>query len=137
MSRWARWIASLREDLLNELRGILHRTQIPAIYVTHDQDEAFTIADRVLLLHDGQIVREGTPAEVWSKPNSVWVAQFLGLGNIIDGKIVNGKWKIETKLGIFNVSADTRIRREKKSICWRVRLRRRMKRIKFAGASRM
>ncbi|MGA7194409.1 MAG: ABC transporter ATP-binding protein [Anaerolineales bacterium] len=89
---------ALREDLLNELRSILHRTQIPAIYVTHDQDEAFTIADRVLLLHDGQIVQEGTPAEVWSKPNSVWVAQFLGLGNIIEGKIINGK-KVETKVG--------------------------------------
>ncbi len=76
---------ALREDLLNELRGILHRTQIPAIYVTHDQEEAFTIADRVLLLHDGQIVQQGTPSDVWSKPNSVWVAQFLGLGNIVEG----------------------------------------------------
>ena len=94
---------ALREDLLNELRGILHRTQIPAIYVTHDQDEAFTIADRVLLLHDGQIVQEGTPAEVWSEPNSVWVAQFLGLGNIIEGKIVGGRWSIETKAGMFSV----------------------------------
>jgi spermidine/putrescine transport system ATP-binding protein len=94
---------ALREDLLNELRGILHRTQIPAIYVTHDQDEAFTIADRVLLLHDGQIIREGTPAEVWSKPNSVWVAQFLGLGNVIEGKIVGGGWSIETRAGVFSV----------------------------------
>src|SRR5271157_6217435 len=93
---------ALREDLLNELRGILHQTQIPAIYVTHDQDEAFTIADRVLLLHDGQIVQEGTPADVWSMPNSVWAAQFLGLGNIIDGKIISGK-KVETKAGGFSV----------------------------------
>jgi spermidine/putrescine transport system ATP-binding protein len=93
---------ALREDLLNELRGILHRTQIPAIYVTHDQDEAFTIADRVLLLHDRQIVQEGTPAHVWSKPNSVWVAQFLGLGNIIEGKIINGN-KVETKVGNFSM----------------------------------
>jgi len=93
---------ALREDLLNELRGILHRTQIPAIYVTHDQDEAFTIADRVLLLHDGKIVQEGTPANVWSKPNSVWAAQFLGLGNIIGGKIINGK-KVETSVGNFSM----------------------------------
>jgi spermidine/putrescine transport system ATP-binding protein len=94
---------ALREDLLNELRGILHRTQIPAIYVTHDQDEAFTIADRVLLLHDGQIVREGTPADVWSEPNSVWVAQFLGLGNIIEGQIISGE-NVETKAGSFLMS---------------------------------
>ena len=59
---------TLREDLLNELRTILHQTNIPAIYVTHDQEEAFTIADRVLILHDGEIIREGTPAEVWANP---------------------------------------------------------------------
>ena len=94
---------ALREDLLNQLRGIFHRTQIPAVYVTHDQDEAFTIADRVLLLHDGQIVQEGTPAEVWSEPNSVWVAQFLGLGNIIEGKILGGRQSIETNAGVFSV----------------------------------
>jgi spermidine/putrescine transport system ATP-binding protein len=45
---------SLKEDLLNELRSILHGTEIPAIYVTHDQEEAFAIADRILILHDGQ-----------------------------------------------------------------------------------
>ena len=94
---------ALREGLLNELRGILHRTQIPAIYVTHDQDEAFTIADRVLLLHDRQIVQQGTPAEVWSNPNSVWAAEFLGLGNVIEGKVVGGKWSVETKAGVFSV----------------------------------
>ena len=93
---------ALREDLLNELRGILHRTQIPAIYVTHDQDEAFTIADRVLLLHGRRIVQEGTPADVWSKPNSVWVAQFLGLGNIIEGKII-ARNKVETEVGNFSM----------------------------------
>jgi len=94
---------ALREDLLNELRGILHRTQIPAIYVTHDQEDAFTIADRVLLLHAGQIIQEGTPVDVWSNPNSVWVAQFLGLGNVIEGKISNGN-KVETKAGTFSMT---------------------------------
>ncbi len=94
---------SLREDLLNQLRGILHRTGIPAIYVTHDQEEAFTIADRVLLLHDGLIVREGSPADVWGDPGSVWAAQFLGLGNVVEGKVVSGEWKVETHFGVFDV----------------------------------
>src|SRR5574341_866624 len=58
---------TLKEDLLDELRTILHRTRIPAIYVTHDQEEAFAIADRVLLLHEGRIVRQGHPAEVWAQ----------------------------------------------------------------------
>jgi ABC-type Fe3+/spermidine/putrescine transport system ATPase subunit len=93
---------TLREDLLNELRMILHRTEIPAIYVTHDQQEAFTIADRLLILHNGVIYREGTPAEVSSSPSSAFVARFLGLGNVIEGKYV-GKSQVETDFGIFNI----------------------------------
>jgi ABC-type Fe3+/spermidine/putrescine transport system ATPase subunit len=93
---------ALREDLLNELRTILHQTDIPAVYVTHDQEEAFTIADRVLILHDGKIVREGTPADVWADPQSAFVAGFLGLGNVISGEVV-GKDKFQTEYGIFNV----------------------------------
>ena len=96
---------SLREDLLNELRSILHQTGIPAIYVTHDQEEAFTIADRVLILHDGQILREGTPDEVWANPQSAFVAEFLGLGNILDGEVV-AKNKFQTKHGIFTVKCE-------------------------------
>jgi ABC-type Fe3+/spermidine/putrescine transport system ATPase subunit len=94
---------SLREDLLNELRAILHQTNVPAIYVTHDQEEAFTIADRVLILYDGKIVREGTPADVWADPRSAFVAEFLGLGNILEGEVVNEKWKVRTKYGSFVV----------------------------------
>jgi ABC-type Fe3+/spermidine/putrescine transport system ATPase subunit len=97
---------TLREDLLNELRSILHQTQIPAIYVTHDQEEAFTIADRVLILHDGRIVREGTPADVWANPESAFVAGFLGLGNIIEGKVKSEKGAVETRFGVFAVDCD-------------------------------
>lgn len=93
---------TLREDLLNELRMILHRTEIPAIYVTHDQQEAFTIAHRLLILHDGVIIREGTPSDVWSNPGAAFVARFLGLGNVIEGKYV-GRSQAETDFGIFNI----------------------------------
>ena len=93
---------SLREELLNELRTILHQTEIPAIYVTHDQEEAFTIADRVLILHDGRIIREGTPADVWADPQSAFVAEFLGLGNIMDGEVI-GADQFQTEYGIFSV----------------------------------
>jgi ABC-type Fe3+/spermidine/putrescine transport system ATPase subunit len=109
---------SLREDLLNELRSILHRTEIPAIYVTHDQEEAFAIADRVLILHNGEIVREGTPADVWANPMSAFVAGFLGLGNVLEGKVVekhalsnaegtkDGGWKVKSGFGVFSVSCE-------------------------------
>ncbi len=97
---------TLREDLLNELRSILHQTQIPAIYVTHDQEEAFTIADRVLILHDGKIIREGTPADVWANPESAFVAGFLGLGNIVEGKVKSDNGEVETRFGIFTVDCN-------------------------------
>ncbi len=101
---------TLREDLLGELRAILRQTNIPAIYVTHDQEEAFAIADRVLILHDGAIVRAGTPADVWAYPGSAFVAGFLGLGNIIQGnvsgKTKEGKWEVESRHGVLIVGCD-------------------------------
>jgi spermidine/putrescine transport system ATP-binding protein len=96
---------TLREDLLYELRSILHQTNIPAIYVTHDQEEAVTIADRILILHNGQIVREGTPTEVWANPRSAFVATFLGLGTIMEGTYI-GRSQVETKFGKLTVHCD-------------------------------
>jgi spermidine/putrescine transport system ATP-binding protein len=93
---------ALREEVLNELRIILRRTQVPAIYVTHDQEEAFALADRILILHDGKIVCEGSPQDVVANPCSAWTAKFLGLGNVINGLKLEGL-KIETDYGIFNV----------------------------------
>jgi len=93
---------TLREGLLGELRAILHQTNIPAIYVTHDQEEAFAIADRVLILHNARLVREGTPAEVWAHPGSAFVARFLGLGNILEGTYI-GHSQVETRFGTFTV----------------------------------
>jgi ABC-type Fe3+/spermidine/putrescine transport system ATPase subunit len=93
---------TLREDLLNELRTLLHQTKIPAIYVTHDQEEAFAIADRVLILHEGSIVRDGTPAGVWANPGSVVAAEFLGLGNVMIGEVL-AKNRFQTEHGTFTV----------------------------------
>ena len=94
---------SLKEDLLNEIRSILHQTKIPAIYVTHDQEEAFTIADRILVLHEGIIIRDGMPSEIWKDPQSAFVAKLLGIGNVIDGEVV-GESKVKTTFGIFNLN---------------------------------
>ena len=91
---------SLKEDLLNEIRGILHQTEIPAIYVTHDQEEAFTIADRILVLHEGTIIRDAAPHEIWREPKSAFVAKLLGIGNVIDGEVV-AENKVKTAFGVF------------------------------------
>ena len=96
---------TLREDLLGELRAILHRTNIPAIYVTHDQEEAFALADRLLILHNGEIVRAGTPADVWAHPGSAFVAGFLGLGNIVDGTYI-GKSQVQTRFGTLAIPCE-------------------------------
>ena len=94
---------SLKEDLLNEIRSILHQTKIPAIYVTHDQEEAFTIADRILVLHGGIIICDGTPSEIWKDPQSAFVAKLLGIGNVVDGEVV-AENKIKTDFGTFNLN---------------------------------
>lgn len=93
---------TMKEDLLNELRDVLHATRIPAIYVTHDQEEAFAIADRILLLHDGEIVRAGTPEEIWNDPDSVWAAKFFGIGNAIDGLVTSSN-KVRTEFGLMDL----------------------------------
>jgi ABC-type Fe3+/spermidine/putrescine transport system ATPase subunit len=97
---------NLREQLMAELRQILHVTHIPAIYVTHDQEEAFTLADRVLLLHDGEIIRSGKPQEVWMYPGSAWAARFLDIGNVIEGILIagDGALRLDTAAGVFEIS---------------------------------
>lgn len=91
----------LRESLLMELKRILRQSCKPVIYVTHDQEEAFALADRILLLHAGQIVRSGTPEELWDRPGSAWAAKFLGLGNILSGRVISSG-VVETNCGIFH-----------------------------------
>ena len=78
---------ALRENLLEELHELLAVTDIPVIYVTHDQEEAFSIADRILLLHDGRIEQAGPPEEVYNHPASLWAAEFFGFSNVTAGKV--------------------------------------------------
>lgn len=78
---------TLRTQLIQELRSILHQSQIPVIYVTHDREEAFGLADRLLILHDGVILQQGTPQELFEQPAAPWVAEFLGLGNLVEGVV--------------------------------------------------
>ncbi|MBN1304264.1 MAG: ABC transporter ATP-binding protein [Anaerolineales bacterium] len=94
---------TLRDLLITELRQILHSTGIPAIYVTHDQEEAATIADRILLLNEGQIVQDGAPQEIYSRPASAWVARFLGLGSVLDGTVTQ-TGQVETKAGMLEAT---------------------------------
>lgn len=90
----------LRERLVVELGEVLGRLDIPALYVTHDQFEAFAIADRLAIMRAGLIVRDGTPAEVYADPKSEFVARFLGLDNVVAGPAAaNGM--VKTPAGDF------------------------------------
>lgn len=98
---------TLKEDLLIELRGILRMAGVPALYITHDQEEAFAIGDRILILHQGRIVREGSPAQVAAEPVTAWVAGFLGLGNVLPGQVLEkkgNKLKVKTAVGVFELA---------------------------------
>ena len=78
---------TLRTQLIQELRAILHQSQIPVIYVTHDREEAFGLADRLVILHDGVVLQQGSPQALFEQPATPWVAEFLGLGNLVRGVV--------------------------------------------------
>jgi spermidine/putrescine transport system ATP-binding protein len=93
---------ALREQLNADLRLLLNRVDMPVIYVTHDQEEAFAIADRLLILHDGKIIQAGKPEEVYRRPVSLWLASFLGQKNQIRGKVAGSDpLRIRTDYGIL------------------------------------
>ena len=98
---------TLRERLLDELQGILRQKRQTALYVTHDQEEAFALADRVVLMQAGQVVQVGTPQALYRQPASTFVARFLGLTNILPGQVIikDGQTVVRTALGEFPVRA--------------------------------
>jgi thiamine transport system ATP-binding protein len=75
----------LRERLAGELHDILTRAGTTALLVTHDQEEAFAIADRLAVLRDGRLVQSGTVADVWRRPADAWTARFLGYATVAEG----------------------------------------------------
>ena len=79
--------AKLREDLRFELRQLLERLKVTTVYVTHDQTEAMVIGDRMVVMKEGRIVQDGPPAEVYRRPASRFVADFLGASSFIEGTV--------------------------------------------------
>lgn len=82
--------ASLRHDISHEVISILRRTKTTAVMVTHDQQEAMSIADHVVVLLNGTVAQQGAPAEIYSAPASAAVARFIGDANLLDATIDNG-----------------------------------------------
>jgi iron(III) transport system ATP-binding protein len=92
--------ASLREHLREEVRSILAEASVTALFVTHDQAEALSVADRVAVMRDGTIAQAGTPEEVYARPGSRWTAGFLGEIEVVPGEARDGH--VTCELGSLN-----------------------------------
>jgi thiamine transport system ATP-binding protein len=92
----------LKERLTAELAATLHELEIPAVYVTHDQFEAFAIADRLAIMREGVVLREGAPEEVYREPGTEFVARFLGFDNLVAGTANGGV--VATEVGEWPVA---------------------------------
>ncbi len=75
----------LRKDMQNELKNIQHKTGITFIYVTHDQEEALSMSDTVVVMAHGRIQQIGSPTDIYNEPINAFVADFIGESNIVDG----------------------------------------------------
>lgn len=81
--------ARLRIELRKDLKSMVKETKITAIHVTHDQEEALEMADRIAIINEGKIIQVGTPKEIFEKPNCPFVADFVGRSNLIRGKVLS------------------------------------------------
>jgi iron(III) transport system ATP-binding protein len=94
--------AALRQELREEIRRVQRTLGITTVYVTHDQEEALALADRLAVLHQGRVFQVGSPRQVYELPTTRFVATFLGGGNILPGRYLgrtHDGYLVETPLG--------------------------------------
>lgn len=95
---------ALRERLMLEIRQILKSVGLTAVYVTHDQTEAFAVSDRILVMHNGQVEQDATPEHLYHQPATARVARFLGFKNLLGGVcLANGR--VDTPLGQWTLNS--------------------------------
>ena len=102
--------AKLRLEMRGEIRRICRQFELTSVYVTHDQQEALSIADRIAILDAGRLLQVGQPAEVYRRPRNRFVAEFIGEGNFLPGRVRsrNGLTEVELEDGtVLRPSAPT------------------------------
>ena len=103
---WSNVDPFLRESLRAEVAEIIRPLGVTVLLVTHDREEAFTLADRIALMRDGSVVQEGTAEELYFAPATRWAAEFVGAANVLSGRIVAGH--VETAIGAFPANGASR-----------------------------
>ena len=101
--------SKLRLQMRDELRQLQQKLGITSIYVTHDQEEAMVLSDRIAVMKDGLIVEIGKPREIYLRPKRLFTAQFVGQSNLIDGKISSAKAlsaKVSTAIGEITIKTE-------------------------------
>jgi iron(III) transport system ATP-binding protein len=99
---WSNIDPLLRASMRDDLAGILRAIAVTVVLVTHDREEAFSLADRIALMRAGAIVQEGSPEELYRAPADRWAAEFVGAGNFLPGRVADGL--VDTLLGRFPVA---------------------------------
>ncbi|CAN7654624.1 ABC transporter ATP-binding protein [Neorhizobium sp. LjRoot104] len=102
--------AKLRDEMRDEIREIQARTGVTAIFVTHDQDEALSMADRLAVMSNGKLEQIGTPREIFDRPQTDFVASFIGAGNFYTAKVVEPGLAIVEGLGPLRFVGDAPVR---------------------------
>jgi putrescine transport system ATP-binding protein len=95
----------LRADTQFELMELQRRLGTTFVIVTHDQEEAMIVADRIAVMNKGRLMQVAPPAEIYERPNSRWVADFIGEVTLIEGRLGTGRSTIETSLGPLRIPA--------------------------------
>ncbi len=95
--------AKLRIETRAELRRIQRELGITTVYVTHDQEEAMSISDRIAVMNQGRIMQIGTPQEIYQRPRNTFVADFIGQATMVEGKVSDsdGRVRVETAIGVL------------------------------------
>jgi len=94
--------ARIREEVRHEIKALQHKLGITTIHVTHDREEAMVMADRIAILDAGRIAQLGAPEEVYNRPNSPFVASFMGAGNVLELEAKPANGGIEIQAGAHN-----------------------------------
>jgi iron(III) transport system ATP-binding protein len=113
--------ARLRVQMRFEIKALQRRTSITTIFVTHDQAEALAISDQIAVMHGGKLIEVGSPHQLYTRPKRKFTATFLGLTNLIEGKVIEvdgdaRPGKMETKKGVLSFVPATSLKKDQPAV---------------------